>query len=53
MLFFYQQFVDDLPVVFEEFLTEFQKLFPIVYDTKCMGTTLAFTSKTDLNTMAG
>lgn len=53
ILFLYQQFIDDLPVVFEEFLVEFQKFFPVVYDTKCMGTTLAFTNKTDLFTMAG
>ena len=39
--------------MFEEFIHEFQKYFPNIYDTKVMGTTLAFTNKTDLNSMAG
>ena len=53
MLFFYQQFIDDLPDSFEEFITSFQSYFPTIYDTKCIGTTLALTNKTDLNSMAG
>lgn len=53
MLYLYQQFINDLPPTFEDFVADFQNYFPVVYDTKCMGTTLALTTKTDLKTMAG
>ena len=52
LLFLYQQFIDDLPALFEDWVVEFQSMFPVVYDTKCIGTTLALTTKTDLNSMA-
>lgn len=48
----YQQFVDDLPEDFEEFVEKYLTLFPHNYDTKCMATTLGLFNKTDLNSMA-
>ena len=53
ILFLYHQFIDDLPDLLEDFILEFQRYFPTIYDTKCIGTTLALSNKTDLNSMAG
>ena len=52
LLFLYQQFIDELPDEFEEFVDKFIGLFPYIYDTKCMATTLGLFSKTDLNSMS-
>jgi len=52
LLFLYNQFIDDLPEHLEIFIAQIQKLFPYVYDTKCMATSLSLFNKTDLNSMS-
>ena len=52
LLFFYEQFIDNLPDHLEDFLQQMNRLFPSVYDTKCIATSLSLFNKTDLNSMA-
>lgn len=52
MLFIYSQFIDDLPESFQEFKTKWLDMFPKIYDTKCIATSLAIFPKTDLKFMA-
>ena len=52
LLFIYEQFIDDLPPHLDQFMASLQKLFPAIYDTKCMATSLSLFNKTDLNSMS-
>jgi DNA polymerase III epsilon subunit-like protein len=48
LLFVYNQFIDELPATLHEFSLQWEKRFPLTFDTKCMATSLAIFSKTDL-----
>ena len=49
--FIYQQFVDDLPLSFEQFREEWRSVFPETYDTKVLCLDTGGSGKTDLEAL--
>lgn len=52
LMYFYQNFIADLPEQLEEFIHNFSFYFPKQYDTKAMAETLNLFQRTDLQTMS-
>lgn len=52
VMYFYQNFIADLPDTLEEFIHNFSFYFPQLYDTKAMAETLNLFQRTDLQTMS-
>ena len=52
LMFFYQNFIAELPDTLEEFIHCFHFYFPIIYDTKAMGESLDLFTRTDLSSMS-